>query len=49
MVQKLVEENMSKLKEAKDELEMDELMSIHHDLKRMEMSIAEILGNVTVK
>lgn len=49
MVQKLVEENMSKLKESKDEGEMDELMSIHQDLKKMEMSIAEILGNVTVK
>lgn len=46
VVRKLMQDNMSKIKSAKDEKETSELLNIQNDLKKYEMSIAEILGNV---
>ena len=47
IIQKLVKENMTKLKEAVEETEIDQLMDKHQKLKKIEMQIASILGNVT--
>jgi len=49
IIQKMIEENLTKLKASESEKDTDELLDIQTDLKKMEMSIAEILGNVTVK
>ncbi len=49
IVQRMVEENMQKLKVSDSEELTDELLEIQFDLKKMEMSLAKILGNVTVR
>ena len=46
IVQKLTHENMEKLKVSKDENETNEILMTQRDLKKYEMSIAEILGIV---
>lgn len=46
IVRKLMQENMEKLKDSKDESETNELLTIQRNLKKYEMSIAEILGIV---
>lgn len=46
IVKKLMQENMEKLKESKDEPETNELLMAQRNLKKYEMSIAEILGIV---
>lgn len=49
VIQKLIEENVGKIKDCESDGEIDELLSIQKDLKQMEMAIAGVLGNVTVK
>lgn len=49
IVRKMIEENIKKLKVSESEKITDELLDIQTDLKEKEMSIAEILGNVTIK
>jgi len=46
IVQKLTQENMEKLKASKDENETNEILMTQRNLKKYEMSIAEILGIV---
>ncbi|MEQ9286490.1 MAG: DNA primase [Cyclobacteriaceae bacterium] len=46
IVRKLMQENMEKLKDSKDESETNELLTVQRNLKKYEMSIAEILGIV---
>lgn len=48
IIQHLVEEESGKLKDASDE-EIDEILDEINDLKQMEVEIAALLGNVTVK
>lgn len=48
IIQHLVEEESGKLKDAADE-EIDEILDEINDLKQMEVEIATLLGNVTVK
>ena len=48
IIQHLVEEENSKLKEAAED-EIDEILDEINDLKQMEVEIAALLGNVTVK
>ncbi|MDW3191614.1 MAG: DNA primase [Cytophagales bacterium] len=48
IIQHLVEEESGKLKDAADE-EIDEILDEINDLKQMEVEIAALLGNVTVK
>lgn len=47
IIQHLVEEESSKLKDAKEE-EIDEILDEISDLKQMEVEIATLIGNVTV-
>ncbi|MBU2916288.1 MULTISPECIES: DNA primase [Reichenbachiella] len=49
IIQKMIAENMEKMKTATDDNEIDGFLSIQKDLKEMEMAIAKELGNVTVK
>lgn len=49
IIQKMIADNMSKIKSAESDQEIDEYLSIQTGLKSMEMSIAKSLGNVTVK
>lgn len=49
VVQHLIEKEKKKLKEAKTDKESDELLDEIAHLKKIEVSIAKILGNVTVK
>lgn len=49
IVQHLVEEETKKLKEAADVDEIDLILDEVNELKKIEMSIAKMLGNVTVK
>lgn len=49
IIQKMIAENMENLKSASEEEEVNKFLSIQGDLKSMEMTIAKILGNVTVK
>ncbi|MFY0606919.1 MAG: DNA primase [Cyclobacteriaceae bacterium] len=49
IVQHLIEVENGKLKELKDEDEIDEVLDEINGLKGIEMSLAKILGNVTVK
>lgn len=49
IVQHLVEEETRKLKSAMSEDDIDILLDEINELKKIEMSIAKILGNVTVK
>ncbi len=44
LVQKLIEENMEKLKEAKSREEEDQLVEIQSELKRLDVQIAQELG-----
>jgi DNA primase len=46
VVRKLMQDNMGKIKSSTDEKETSELLNIQNNLKKYEMSIAEILGNV---
>ncbi|MEQ6122224.1 DNA primase [Reichenbachiella sp. MALMAid0571] len=46
IVQKLSHENMDKLKASKDEKETNEILMVQRNLKKYEVSIAEILGIV---
>ena len=46
MVQQLIQDNMKNLKEKNEDKDVDELLSMQKELKKYEMSIAEILGNV---
>lgn len=48
IIQHLVEEESGKLRDASDE-EIDEILDEINDLKQMEVEIASLLGNVTVK
>lgn len=48
ILQQLIQEESDKLKEAKNELEIDELLDDINDLKKMNLEIAKILGNVLV-
>ncbi len=48
IIQHLVEEESGKLKDAGDE-EIDQILDEINDLKQMEVEIAALLGNVTVK
>ena len=48
IIQHLIETEHKKLKEAKETVEIDRLLDEIKDLKKIEMSIAELLGNVTV-
>ncbi len=49
VVRHLIEEENKKLLQVQTDEAMDELLEEIHELKKIEMSIAEILGNVTVK
>lgn len=49
VIQKMIAENLKKLKVSDNDKTTDELLDIQSDLKKMEMSIAEVLGNVTIK
>ncbi len=49
VVQKMIADNMEKMKAAQNEEEIDECLLTQTGLKEMEMSIAKSLGNVTVK
>ena len=49
IIQHLIEEEHKKLKEASDDSEIDDLLDEISELKKIEVSIAKILGNVTVK
>ncbi|RED96184.1 DNA primase [Marinoscillum furvescens] len=49
IVQHLIAEENKKLKEATDIEEIDQLLDEIHEYKKIEMSIAQSLGNVTVK
>ncbi|MFY0628560.1 MAG: DNA primase [Reichenbachiella sp.] len=49
IIQKMIADNMEKIKLAIEESEIDECLKIQGDLKEMEMSIAKELGNVTIK
>jgi len=49
IIQKMIEDNLEKLKSANDESEINRFLENQNNLKKMEMSIAETLGNVTVK
>ncbi|UXX78763.1 DNA primase [Reichenbachiella carrageenanivorans] len=49
IIQKMIAENMENLKSASEEEQINKFLSIQGDLKSMEMTIAKILGNVTVK
>ncbi|MEQ9230084.1 MAG: DNA primase, partial [Cyclobacteriaceae bacterium] len=48
IIQHLIEEENKKLKEATETEEVDKMLDEINDLKKIEMSIAELLGNVTV-
>jgi hypothetical protein len=48
IVQHLIEEEHKKLKAATETAEIDRMLDEIKDLKKIEMSIAELLGNVTV-
>ncbi|WP_109829905.1 DNA primase [Reichenbachiella versicolor] len=49
IVQKMINENMEKIKLAQQDSEIEECLQIQKDLKAMEMTIAQSLGNVTTK
>lgn len=49
IVQHLIEEENKKLKAATDDSKIDQLLDEINDLKKIEVDIAKILGNVTVK
>jgi len=49
IIQKMIEHNLNDLKSANDESEINRFLENQSNLKKMEMSIAETLGNVTVK
>lgn len=49
IIQKMIADNMEKMKSAMDENEINGYISIQQGLKQMEMDIANELGNVTVK
>lgn len=49
IIQKMIAENMEKIKSASEEEHIDKYLSIQGDLKNMEMTIARTLGNVTAK
>lgn len=49
IVQHLIDEESKKLKKATEEGEIDRLLDEIHEYKKIEMSIASMLGNVTVK
>ncbi len=49
IIQKMISDNMEKIKSSSTDSDIDEYLRIQGDLKEMEMSIAKILGNVTVK
>lgn len=49
IIQKMIDDNMEVLKSAKNDDEINNCLQVQSDLKTMEMSIAEILGNVMVK
>ena len=47
IIEKLVKENQEKLKHANDEVEEMAIIETYRKLKKMQMQIAKILGNVT--
>jgi DNA primase len=49
LIQKLMEENLAKLKQATSEEELDNCFTIHEQLKNAEKEIAGILGIVISK
>ncbi|WP_306415949.1 DNA primase [Fulvivirga ulvae] len=46
VIQKLITDNLSKMKDAKEEEEQDRYFKIHGELKKSEMEIAKVLGIV---
>jgi DNA primase len=49
VVQKLVRENMEKLKSAQSEEETDKYLAIHEELKKLEKGFADVLGIVLTR
>lgn len=49
IIQKMIADNMDKMKAAENDEDVDECLRVQGGLKEMEMSIAKVLGNVTVK
>jgi DNA primase len=49
IIQKMIDDNMNQLKSSESEEEINNFLNIQGDLKSMEMAIAKVLGNVTVK
>jgi DNA primase len=48
-IQKMMEENLQKIKVAKDEAELDHHLTIHEQLKSAELELAQTLGIVVAK
>lgn len=49
VVQKLITDNLAKMKEAREEEEQDHFFKIHAELKKSEMEIAKVLGIVVAR
>ena len=49
MIQKMIRENQEDLKKAEEQEEQDKYLTIHVELKKTEMEIARVLGNVTAR
>ncbi len=49
IVRKLIQENMAQLKSAEVQEEQDHYLMIHNELKKSEMELAKILGNVVMR
>ncbi|MEO9967253.1 MAG: DNA primase [Reichenbachiella sp.] len=49
IIQKMIVDNVEKIKSAQEEEQVNKFLSVQGDLKSMEMTIAKILGNVTAK
>ncbi|MEO1049500.1 MAG: DNA primase [Bacteroidota bacterium] len=49
LLQKLIDDNLRKLKEEKDDKELENLLKIHSELKKSEMEVANQLGIVVTK